>query len=124
MESFARVFPLDWTTVEYVSAVVGLVIVVLCLLAFLLRRVPEIYRMTWDALYVSLTAIPDAWQSSEWLELAAQATQVLMLSVTMLGLAWFLLVLARNFAKLLVVLAEARPDVQFHLIEPLLKLLD
>jgi tetratricopeptide (TPR) repeat protein len=38
MESFARVFPLDWTTVEYVSAVVGLIIVVLCLLAFLLRR--------------------------------------------------------------------------------------
>ena len=38
MESFARVFPLDWTTVEYVSAVVGVLIVVLCLLAFLLRR--------------------------------------------------------------------------------------
>jgi tetratricopeptide (TPR) repeat protein len=38
MESFARVFPLDWTTVQYVSAVVGVLIVVLCLLAFLLRR--------------------------------------------------------------------------------------
>ena len=38
MGSFSRVFPLDWTTVQYVSAVVGLLIVVLCLLAFLLRR--------------------------------------------------------------------------------------
>ena len=38
MESFSRVFPLDWTTVQYVSAVVGLLIVVLCLLAFLLQR--------------------------------------------------------------------------------------
>ena len=38
MELFSRVFPLDWTTVEYVSAVVGVLVVVLCLLAFLLRR--------------------------------------------------------------------------------------
>ena len=38
MESFSRVFPLDWTTVQYVSAVVGPLLVVLCLLAFLLRR--------------------------------------------------------------------------------------
>ena len=38
MESFSRVFPLDWTTVEYVSAVVGVLVVGLCLLAFLLRR--------------------------------------------------------------------------------------
>ncbi len=38
MESFSRVFPLDWTTLQHVSAVVGLVAVVLGLLAFLLRR--------------------------------------------------------------------------------------
>jgi len=38
MESFSRVFPLDWTMLQHVSAVVGLVAVVLGLLAFLLRR--------------------------------------------------------------------------------------
>ena len=38
MELFSRVFPLDWATVEYVSAVVGVLVVVLWLLAFLLRR--------------------------------------------------------------------------------------
>jgi len=38
MESFSRVFPLDWTTLQHVSAVVGFLAVVLGLLAFLLRR--------------------------------------------------------------------------------------
>jgi tetratricopeptide (TPR) repeat protein len=38
MESFSRVFSLDWTTAQNVSAVVGLLIVVLALLAFLRRR--------------------------------------------------------------------------------------
>ncbi len=38
MESFSRVFPLDWTTAENVLAVVGLLVVVLGLLAFLLHK--------------------------------------------------------------------------------------
>jgi len=38
MESFARVFPLDWTTAQNVAAIAGLLIVVLALLAFLRRR--------------------------------------------------------------------------------------
>lgn len=72
----------------------------LVFLAILLRRVPDIYRMSWDALVVSLTAIPDAWRASDWLDLAAQATQVLMLGVTMIGLAYFFLLLSRTLARL------------------------
>jgi putative peptide zinc metalloprotease protein len=72
----------------------------LVFLVILLRRVPDIYRMTWDALVISLTAIPDAWRASNWLDLAAQSTQALMLGVTMIGLAYFLLLLSRTFARL------------------------
>ena len=38
MELSSRVFPLDWTTVQTVAAVVGVLIVVLVLLAFVRRR--------------------------------------------------------------------------------------
>ncbi len=38
MESFSRVFPLDWTMVQTVSAVAGVLIVALVLLAFVRRR--------------------------------------------------------------------------------------
>ena len=38
MESFTRVFPLDWTTAEYVLAIFGALAVVLGLLAFLANR--------------------------------------------------------------------------------------
>jgi putative peptide zinc metalloprotease protein len=75
-------------------------------LVILLRRVPHIYRMGWDALQVSLTAIPDAWRASEWTLLAGNISQVLMLGVTMLGLAWFLLILARTLLSLGVVLSR------------------
>ena len=38
MESFSRVFPLDWTTLQHISAIVGLLAVLLGLLAFILHR--------------------------------------------------------------------------------------
>ena len=38
METFTRVFPLDWTTLKYVALVVGVLAVVLGLAAFLARR--------------------------------------------------------------------------------------
>lgn len=38
MESFSRVFPLDWTTLQNISAVVAFLAVLLGLLAFFLRR--------------------------------------------------------------------------------------
>ncbi len=38
MESSSRVFPLDWTTVQTVSAVIGVLVVALVLLAFVRRR--------------------------------------------------------------------------------------
>src|SRR3989304_9514330 len=38
MESFSRVFPLDWTTLQNISAVVAVLGVPLGLLAFILRR--------------------------------------------------------------------------------------
>ena len=38
MESFSRVFPLDWTTLQNISAVVAFLAVLLGLLAFILRR--------------------------------------------------------------------------------------
>jgi tetratricopeptide (TPR) repeat protein len=39
MESFARVFPLNWPTLQNVVLVIGILAVLLCVLAFLLRRV-------------------------------------------------------------------------------------
>jgi len=38
MESFSRVFPLDWTTLQNISAVLGLLVALLVLLAFILRN--------------------------------------------------------------------------------------
>lgn len=38
MESFSRVFPFDWTTLQYVLAIIGVMAVVFALLAFFARR--------------------------------------------------------------------------------------
>ena len=38
MESFSRVFPLDWTTLQNIAAVVGFMAALLALLAFILRK--------------------------------------------------------------------------------------
>jgi putative peptide zinc metalloprotease protein len=75
-------------------------------MVILLRRVPHIYRMTWDALQVSLTAIPDAWRAADWMLVAANVSQVLLISVTMIGLAWFLMILVRMFLSLGILLSR------------------
>ena len=58
MESFSRVFPLDWTMVQTVSAVAGVLIVILVLLAFIrrgaLRRQEERSRAVADQLASSI----------------------------------------------------------------------
>ena len=58
MESFSRVFPLDWTMVQTVSAVAGVLIVILVLLAFIrrgaLRRQEERSRAVADHLASSM----------------------------------------------------------------------
>jgi len=86
-------------------------------MGFLLWRVPNLYRMTWAAFHASLTGIPDAWRTADWLLLAAQASQVLLLGVTMLGLSWFLLTMARTLLLTIVALgrrlaARLRPAPQ------------
>ena len=57
MESFTRVFPLDWTTLEYVLAIFGVLAVVLGLLAFLahraLRKDRALNRLTADRIAIA-----------------------------------------------------------------------
>ncbi len=75
-------------------------------MGILLWRIPNLYRMTWDAFHASLVGIPDAWRVADWLLLAAQVSQVLLLGVTMIGLSWFLLTMARTLMSMLVALSR------------------
>jgi putative peptide zinc metalloprotease protein len=78
----------------------------LVFMVILLKRVPGIYEMTWHSLRDSLRGIPDAWRAADWLLVAANLSQVAFLAVTMLGLAWFLLMLTRTFLMLGIVLSR------------------
>ncbi len=89
----------------WVRAVFGLYTVVaipgmLVFMVILLRRVPGILNMVWDAFRQNATDIPAAWQDADWLTVAALCSQVLLLSVSLIGLAWFLVLLARTLLLL------------------------
>jgi putative peptide zinc metalloprotease protein len=75
-------------------------------LVILLMRVPTVYRMTWDAMRVQLDSVPTSWQQADWMMLAAELSQMLILCVTMIGLAWFLIILSRTYLGLMWKLAR------------------
>ncbi len=70
-------------------------------LFLLIRRLPSLYSRTWDALQVELAAMPDTWHQADWVMLAARISQILLLGVAMIGMAWFIFVMVRTYGTLL-----------------------
>jgi putative peptide zinc metalloprotease protein len=75
-------------------------------MVYLLRKVPTIFNLVWDASLVQVDGIQASWTNGEWINVAAYGSQLFLLAVTMIGLAYFLYMLARTAATLLLRLAR------------------
>jgi putative peptide zinc metalloprotease protein len=73
----------------------------LIFLLLLIRRLPSLYERTWNALAGQAEAVPESWRQADWMLLAAQVSQILLLSVAMIGMAWFIFVMVRTYGTLL-----------------------
>jgi len=67
----------------------------------LMRRIPGIVTTAWDAMKLNAQDMPVAWRTGEYLTLAAQVSQVLLLGITLIGLTYFLFRLGRAYLKLM-----------------------
>ncbi len=70
-------------------------------LFLMIRRMPSIFSRVSNAMQAELQAIPDAWQQSDWLLLGARISQIFVLAIALIGLAWFAFVMVRTYGLLL-----------------------
>ena len=73
----------------------------------LIRRIPDIVTSAWSALQIQAGQMPEAWSDGSWITLAALASQIFLISITLIGLSYFIFRMARAYLTLMWRLARA-----------------
>jgi putative peptide zinc metalloprotease protein len=73
----------------------------LLFLYMLIKRLPMLYERTWTAFAGQVQAMPETWQQADWVLLVARVSQILLMSVAMIGMGYFIFTMVRTYGTLL-----------------------